>query len=55
MSVYLQSNVSADSYQSTVSAESFPSTPSSSASTEDHLHEFEDHALQYAVKSLKNL
>lgn len=40
--------------QSTVSVDSLASTPSSS-STEDHLHEFEDHALQYAVKSLKNL
>ena len=41
-------------FQSNVSGDSLPSTPSSS-STEDHLNEFEDHALQYAVKSLKNL
>lgn len=47
-------SISINSDSSNVSADSLPSTPSSS-STEDHLHEFEDHALQYAVKSLKNL
>ncbi|XP_060567021.1 amyloid beta precursor protein binding family B member 2-like isoform X2 [Ruditapes philippinarum] len=47
-------SISINSDSSTVSVDSLASTPSSS-STEDHLHEFEDHALQYAVKSLKNL
>ncbi|KAH3842091.1 amyloid beta precursor protein binding family B member 2-like isoform X2 [Dreissena polymorpha] len=51
-------SISVSSDTSTLSGDSvnsIPSTPSSVASTEDHLHEFEDHALQYAVMSLKNL
>ncbi|KAL3880124.1 hypothetical protein ACJMK2_032392 [Sinanodonta woodiana] len=48
-------SINSDSSNKSEASESSLSSPSSILSTEEHLNAFEDHALQYAVKSLQNL